>query len=560
VRRGASSPLQALASSPTMVGAITTLIVVVAVFLAYNANNGLPFVPVYRVAVEVPNASRLVQNNEVRIGGSRVGVVESIEAVRPEGDPDSSGEGDGTPIVARLNLKLDKSAEPLAQNSIFRVRYKSTFGLKYLEITRGDGPEAPEGFTFVGTDDNDDPSDDDGLILSLDEVEHNEGADNGTFVEQTEFDDIGNTFDQRTRNAARQNLLGYGDAFVGRGASLNEAIAALNPLFTNLEPVARMLADPETQLARFFRELSDAAEIVAPVADQNAALFGNMAVAFAAISRDPEALKETISEGPATLATGIATMPAQQVFLAEFADLQTRLRPGVRDLRITLPDLNQAVRVGTPVLRRTPQMNERLRGAFRSLERLVEQPSTMISLKRLQKTFNKADPLANHIAPAQTVCNYWNYMWTMLPEHLSERDQQGFTQRVSLIATPPGSSTVSAGPAEVTLPGEVETGLSIGGYSGVQANGKHWDDKEFDPYELPILHANPAAPSGQDGRNCQPGQTGYVLGEDRLPGQPRSNPANGVRDLPGDPGPTTAFWRQNGDRIQADTRVNSRQP
>ena len=34
-----------LAASPTMVGAITTLIVIVAVFLAYNANNGLPFVP-----------------------------------------------------------------------------------------------------------------------------------------------------------------------------------------------------------------------------------------------------------------------------------------------------------------------------------------------------------------------------------------------------------------------------------------------------------------------------------------------------------------------------------
>ena len=42
-----------LAASPTMVGAITTLIVIVAVFLAYNANNGLPFVPVYRVSVEL---------------------------------------------------------------------------------------------------------------------------------------------------------------------------------------------------------------------------------------------------------------------------------------------------------------------------------------------------------------------------------------------------------------------------------------------------------------------------------------------------------------------------
>ena len=39
--------------------------------------------PVYRVSVEVPNAARLTNNNEVRIGGHRVGVVESIDAIQP---------------------------------------------------------------------------------------------------------------------------------------------------------------------------------------------------------------------------------------------------------------------------------------------------------------------------------------------------------------------------------------------------------------------------------------------------------------------------------------------
>ena len=34
-----------IAASPTLVGAVTVLVVVVAVFLAYQANNGLPFVP-----------------------------------------------------------------------------------------------------------------------------------------------------------------------------------------------------------------------------------------------------------------------------------------------------------------------------------------------------------------------------------------------------------------------------------------------------------------------------------------------------------------------------------
>jgi phospholipid/cholesterol/gamma-HCH transport system substrate-binding protein len=574
MQRRRNSPLQALASSPTMVGAITTLIVVVTVFLAYNANNGLPFVPVYRVSVIVPNASRLVENNEVRIGGTRVGVVEAIDPVRlPVDDPtaDSKTGGDTGGVVARLDLKLDKSAAPIPENSIFRIRYKSAFGLKFLEITRGDGPGAPEGFTFNGTNDNDDPSDDDNQILSIDEIDQNKGADDGTFIAQTEFDEIGNTFDQPTRNAIRQNLLGYGDAFAARGSSLNQAIAALNPLLTNLLPVAQTLNDRETNLQAFFPALGRTAAIVAPVAEQNAEFFGNAAKTFAAIGADPAALQATISGGPPTLQTGIDVLPGQRPFLHDFTELASRLNPGVKDLRLSLPSLNGALEVGTPVLSRSVAANQRLRGVFRSLEDLVSQPTTKSSLKRLGGLFDDAKPLTGYVTPAQTVCNYWNYFWTLLPEHLTEQDTIGFSQRVSLINTPQGALTLNLdldGPGGVppigtTVPGQVETGLSAGGYSGAQANGRSYNPSgpgNFEPHTLPILHANPAAPTGQDGENCQPGQTGYVLGDLRIPGQGKDNPSVLVRDLPGDPGPTDVYWNQDGTRTLKDTRVKSRQP
>ena len=77
MRRGRSA-FQSIAASPTMVGAVTTLIVIVAVFLSYNANRGLPFVPTYQVNAEVPSASELVVGNDDKIGGSRVGAVSSI--------------------------------------------------------------------------------------------------------------------------------------------------------------------------------------------------------------------------------------------------------------------------------------------------------------------------------------------------------------------------------------------------------------------------------------------------------------------------------------------------
>ena len=61
----------ALAASPVLVGAVTLLVTIVAVFLSYNANSGLPFVPTYDLKANLPNASQLVKGFEVRIGGAR---------------------------------------------------------------------------------------------------------------------------------------------------------------------------------------------------------------------------------------------------------------------------------------------------------------------------------------------------------------------------------------------------------------------------------------------------------------------------------------------------------
>ena len=121
-RRG--SIASSFAASPTLVGAVTTLIAAVAVFLAYNANHGLPFVPSYQISAIVPNAQSLVPGNDVRIGGVLVGQVTSIVPVqRSDGGVD-----------AKLDLKLDESAKPIPVNSTVVIRAKSALGLKYLEI------------------------------------------------------------------------------------------------------------------------------------------------------------------------------------------------------------------------------------------------------------------------------------------------------------------------------------------------------------------------------------------------------------------------------------------
>jgi virulence factor Mce-like protein len=482
---GAGS-IQSLAASPTMVGATTTLIVIVAVFLAYNASNGLPFVPVYRVSVVLPNAQRLSPNNEVRIGGSRVGVVEAITPVADE----QTGKA-----AAKLDLKLDKSVDPLPADTEVRVRYAAAFGLKYLELSRGTGqPGGPaEPVREGGT-----------LPVSQASA-------------QTEFDDIANTFDTPTRESTRVVLEGFGSAFAARGASLNEAIANLNPLFTSLQPVARSLVAPETRLRRLFPALARTARTVAPVAEEQAELFTNTAATFGALSADAEALKATISSGVPTLEQGTVALGRQQPFLADLTGLSARLRPGVADLRSALPALNSALGVGAPTLAPTPPVNAELGRVFGELERTVKQPQTKTTLLRLRETFGQARPLAEHVVPYQTACNYWNIDWYNIWDHFSQRGPVGFIERVTPVLFPPpfGPTGQQGSPA---------------GYTGIQANGRNAVSGVFEPDRLVIAHGAPySQATGSDGRaDCYSGQHGYPLGEALVPGQPPSNPSFGV--------------------------------
>src|SRR2546430_17465530 len=82
MRRGEGTA--SIVASPVLVGAVTTLIVIVSVFLAYNANQGQPFVPTYKIKAQLPGGANLVPGNEVRIGG----LIDGANATRstPQGN------------------------------------------------------------------------------------------------------------------------------------------------------------------------------------------------------------------------------------------------------------------------------------------------------------------------------------------------------------------------------------------------------------------------------------------------------------------------------------------
>ena len=459
----------AIVASPVLVGAVTVLVAIVAVFIAYGANSGLPFVPTYDLKVELPNGAKLVKGNEARVGGFRVGVVEQIGATRRA--TGTTGEDEET--IAIIDLKLDKTVEPLPKDTSFTVRPRSALGLKYVEIVPGKSSHQFQA----------------GETVEL-------GNGGVAAKSPAELEDVLATFDTETREAAKVGLEGFGSGLAGRGQSINEAIAQLNPFLRSLDPVMRNLSNPDTELEGFFRGLGRAAGETAPVASTQAALFGNMADTFTAITRTPAALQDSISEGVPTQVQAIRSFRFQQPFLRDFADLSRRLRPAARELPRSLPPINRALLVGRDILPETVEFSNGLRSVFRALDDLGENPNTLLAINDLDLAVRAGKPGLQFVAPYQTVCNNAVYFLNPLGTHISQEVGGGTLQRVQLkLSNPLQTNALTARSA--SRPVDVQAGQ---------------DNKAPGANPPATLHANADGPAVDSAGNadCEHGQTGYV--------------------------------------------------
>jgi phospholipid/cholesterol/gamma-HCH transport system substrate-binding protein len=465
MRRGRAG---SLAASPTLVGAVTVLVVVVAVFLAYQANSGLPFVPTYKLSAELPDTESLVPGNEVRIGGQRVGQIKSVEPVTVDDAPcPNDPTRRCTTSVAKVNMELNQDLDPLPENSTVVVRARSALGLKYLEIDRGD---SSQGFRPGST-----------MPLTA------------ARPEPVEIDQVFNMFDDPTRVAIQQNLLEFGNALAGRGVDLNEAIGQLKPLVERLTPVMRNLADPNTGLSNFITSLSATAAEVAPVAEIQGQLFADLDTTFAAFARVSRPfIQESVERGPATEDAAIATLPTIRPFLANTARLFAELRPGFHALRPPVSkDVSAAVVEGIKALRLAPAFNAQLDPTAQALLDFNDDPQVRGGINDLNELATPLQPLLAFVTPAQSVCNYATLLFRNVSSSLSIGNSNATFQRFVALA-PPDAPNSEQGPSSAPANGGAEDVLGT--------NFLH-----FNPYP------NTAAP-GQE-RECEAGNETYLPGQ-----------------------------------------------
>ena len=453
------SGIQGVASSPVIVGAVTVLVVIVAVFLAYNANNGLPFVSTYNLKARVPNANALVKGNEVRIGGA---------------------------VAAELSLSLDKNVEPLPVNSTMIIRPKSPLGLKYLQLVPGD---SSKGFAAGET-----------IPLSA------------AHPEPVDIDQFFDMFDEKTRTAIQRNLAGFGNALAGRGPQLNGFFAVLRLAVESGRPALANLVAPSTNFGGFWRALEDLSATVAPVAEEQASMFAGLDrtfAAFAAVSRP--FIQETISKGPETLDSVTADLPELRPFLHDSERFFVALRPGANALAETSPTIAAALRAGVPALNASPTLYAQLPPTADALLAFQNAPGVFNGLDLLIDTNDLLQPAIKFIGPAQSTCNYLTIAFRNLASASSEGNPLGNWINAISFQTPNGPNSEgrpASAPADGPEPPEEQKFLVSG-----QGKANHLHSN---PYP------NTAAP-GQQPRECEAGNEHYEKGVTRIGNTPRND-------------------------------------
>jgi virulence factor Mce-like protein len=452
-----------LAASPLLIGAITTLIVVVAVFLSYNANNGLPFVPTYNIRVELPEASGLQPSNQVRIAGTRVGIVSSLS---PRENPRTGR------LTAIAELHLEKKVESLPADTKAVVQSVSAVGLKYLELEKGSSKQTLKA----------------GQTIPLAQTR-----------EPVDIEELFNMFNKPTRTAIKINTNNFGDGLAGRGLGLNNTIHELRPLVTNAIPAFRNLANPATGLHELFVALDRAAAETAPVAQQNAELFSDLDTFFKAWASVAPSIEAADRGGPASLEQGIYSLPHEAPFYENFAEFMHLLRPSAESLRTVAPQLGHAITVGATNLSAATALNTRLAEASQALQEFAQNPVIPLAFEDFTQTLEIGNPLLAGVAPEQVNCNYWTLAFRNLASLGSEDIGVGTVDRASTLLSP-------LGPNNEGFPsGVIANGPDIEKASVTSANVTHDNHLHYNPYP------NVTGPGQAD--LCEAGNEQYAEGK-----------------------------------------------
>jgi phospholipid/cholesterol/gamma-HCH transport system substrate-binding protein len=287
-------------------GALLLAIVVVGYLVL---SSGSP----YRVRLLFSDASGLVSGDQVMIGPSSVGSVQSI-ALTPSGQ-------------AAIVIGVDSSAAPLYQGTVARVEDNGLAGIAshYVTLQPADAKgssQIPSGGTIPQSD---------------------------TYAEVS-LDQVFNTLNPQTRKGLSNIIQGEATAIKGKALAANKTLNYLDPLLQSTSQFTGALDRDEPAFDQLLVKGAQTMQALASRSNQLTDLVGKTDAVTGALAGQSKSLDEALSLLPSALSKSTTTFAGLRSTIDALEPLVAATKPQVKGLASFATALNRFATAATPTL------------------------------------------------------------------------------------------------------------------------------------------------------------------------------------------------------------------
>jgi phospholipid/cholesterol/gamma-HCH transport system substrate-binding protein len=341
------------------IGALALAVLLAVYVLILKGPGGHEYTIVFQ------NAGQLVKDDDVQIGGRRIGSVRDI-ALTPDNQ-------------AAIKVAVQEPYAPLHVGTKATIRLTSLSGVANRYIALTPGPNSA-------------PKLDDGAQL---------GTDSTTTV--VDLDQVFNTLDKRTRGDLAGVIKGLARQYSGKGKAAGQATKYFNPVLSTSRRLFDQLDASESALTAFLVNSSQAVTDIADRRGDLASLVGNANATTGAIAGENAALAHALHLLPTTLRRGNTTFVNLRATLDDLDTLVNVSKPATKNLTPFLRQLRPLLHEARPTIRdlsrlvRRPGANNDLVEATRKMPRLQRVASPAFAHGR--KALQDAQPVLDFIRP-----------------------------------------------------------------------------------------------------------------------------------------------------------------
>jgi phospholipid/cholesterol/gamma-HCH transport system substrate-binding protein len=262
-------------------------------------------------------AGQLVDDNDVQIGGRRIGSVADIKLTQDN--------------QAEVVIEVSDEFAPLHEGTTAQIRATSLSGVANRYVQLRPGPNNAEEL-------------EDGTLLDTSKTES-----------IVDLDQLFNTLDAKTRRALQRVIQGSAEQFGDKGDRANEAAEYFNPaLSTTRNLVSEVNRDSQT-LSRLLVDGGRAMTALAERRTELTDLVSNANNAAAGIAQERTALSQALAQLPDTMRRGNSTFVNLRAALNDLDELVDESKPATKDLARFMRELRPLVQNAQPTVRNLQQ-------------------------------------------------------------------------------------------------------------------------------------------------------------------------------------------------------------